>query len=57
MKEIVSLFYNILFIPIPLPISFNNAVMYYNLMGIIVVFFLIFLVSLIIRKISGGAGD
>ncbi len=57
MKEIINLFYNVLFIPIPMPISFGETPLYYNLFGVILVFFIIFICALIIKKLSGGAGD
>lgn len=57
MKEIVNLLINILFIPIPLPINFFDVPLYYNFFGLIVIFFCIYTVGLIIRKLYGGAGD
>lgn len=57
LKEIIDLFSTILFIPIPMPISFFGQTLYYNLFGVFIVFLLIFIVSLIIRKTTGGAGD
>ncbi len=57
MQEIISLLINVLFIPIPLPISLFDKTLYYNFFGLIVVFFLVCIVGLIIRKLYGGAGD
>jgi len=57
MKEILQLFSQVLFIPIPLPISFFDKPLYYNFFGLIVVFFVIFIISLIINRLYGGAGD
>ena len=37
MKELFYLIYTVLFIPIPLPISFFGVTMYYNLFGFFVV--------------------
>ena len=50
MKELFDLIYTVLFIPIPLP-------MYYNLFGFFVVCLLFLIISLVIRKTSGGASD
>lgn len=57
MKEIFDLIYQVLFIPIPLPISFFGSIMYYNLFGFFVICLLFLIISMIIRKTSGGAGD
>ncbi len=56
MQEIFNLINIILFLPIPFPFAFDN-ILYFNLFGVIIVFFLIGLVSFIIRKLSAGAGD
>lgn len=56
LEELVNLIYNILVIPIPMPISFEK-VYYYNLFGLLVVVFFIFIISLVIRKLYAGAGD
>lgn len=57
MQEIIYLILNVLFIPIPLPISFFGQTMYYNLFGVFVIFLLFLIISLVIRKLTGGAGD
>ena len=57
MIEVLNLIYEVLLIPIPLPLTVFGYYMYFNFFGLIIVFFLIFLVSLIIRKLTGGAGD
>lgn len=57
LKELFDLIYKVLFIPIPMPISFFGKVMYYNLFGVFVIFLLFLIISLIIRKTSGGASD
>ncbi len=57
MKELFDLIYTVLFIPIPLPISFFGVTMYYNLFGFFVVCLLFLIISLVIRKTSGGASD
>lgn len=57
MKEILHLFSEVLFIPIPMPISLFDKPLYYNLFALIVVFFIFFIISLIINRLYGGAGD
>lgn len=57
MKELINIIYKILFIQIPMPITLFGQPLYYNLFGLIIVFFIIFVCSFIIRKLSGGAGD
>ncbi len=56
MQELVNLISNILFLPIiPVPLSFNN-VQYINLFSIGLAFFVIFLLSLILKKLLAGSG-
>lgn len=57
MKEIINLLTKVLFIPIPMPISFFEKPMYYNLFGLLVVFFLIYICDLVISRLYGGEGD
>lgn len=57
MQELVNLISNILFLPIiPVPLSFNN-VQYINLFSIGLAIFVIFLLSLILKKLLAGSGD
>ena len=56
MSEIFSLIDKILFIPIPFPLTFGNII-YYNLFGLIVVAFIIFLAGLILKKLLAGSSD
>lgn len=57
MKEILQLFNEVLFIPIPFPITLFGNPLYYNFFGLIIVFFIIFIISLIIDRLYGGAGE
>ena len=57
MKEIINLLIEVLFIEIPLPISLFDKPMYYNMFGLIVVFFLVSICGLIISRLYGGEGS
>lgn len=57
MKEIVNLIMEVLFIPIPLPISFSEDPMYFNLFGLFAVSFAIYICWIVISRLYGAEGD
>ena len=57
MKEIIDLIIKLLFIDIPLPISLFDEPLYFNMFGLIIVCFSIYICELIISKLYSGEGD
>ena len=57
MVEVIQLINKFLFIPIPLPFDLQGTVLYFNLFGVFIFFFLISLISYIIDRSFNGGGN